>query len=70
LGIGETGSGAANATFNPEGHALCGDWLINAVKIVEKLAVLQRPIGLLSRLQLEFRANAKMFVEHNVAAEP
>src|SRR5690348_15809133 len=61
--------GASDAALQLELHTLLIDRRINAIEIVECLAVLQRAVVASGRLEVDFCSNAKMFGEHEVAAK-
>src|SRR5262249_37041994 len=65
---GKTSSGASNSALQLQLHTLFIYGRVDAVEIVECLAVLQRTIVALGRLQIDFSADTEMLPEHYVAA--
>jgi len=65
----EAGSSAADAALDPQAGPLGADRRVDRIHVVERLPVRQRPIVAHGGLDVRCKAGAKMFVEHNVAAE-
>ena len=65
----ETGAGAADSGLQLHDGAFGDEGLIDAIHIDEGLAVLERAVVLMRGLEVDFRADAEMLAEHDVAAE-
>jgi len=67
---GKAGPCAANATQQLQHYALLHDRRVNAVNVIEHLAVLERTIIASGGLYIGLETRAEMLVEHDVSAEP
>jgi hypothetical protein len=69
LKLGETSVGAADSAFESQGKALIVDRRIDAIEIIELLAILEGTVIALGRLKVEFPSKPEAFAKHCIATK-